>query len=210
MDALPHGNQHGEVQHFGRPWAQTLTGDSGCRARELWTHAPYGEKYLGWGVLPQPPGVWNCMIWANSHRSWGSTGGGRDSIYRKSRGVDCWANAIPRVKRGEMWNICRRPKNTANWGITATIKLRPPVGLGGGNEPLLGQGPCRSGVTERWHQTIEETSRPAGHIFLGFLWDGGSLGSFSTAPPLPQPKDVVEGPPGANTLIPGWLRPGIG
>ena len=46
--------------------------------------------------------------------------------------------------------------------------------------------------------------------FLGVLKAGGSIGSFSTTPLLPEPTDVVAGMSGSSPLIPVSLRPGVG
>ena len=57
---------------------------------------------------------------------------------------------------------------------------------------------------------LEEPSRPTCCIFLGVLWAGGPLGSFTTALTLPQPTYVVSGLSGVNPPIPGLCHTGIG
>ena len=99
--------------------------------------------------------------------------------------------------------------NAANWIIPATINPRAPSGLGGGAEPLPGQGPCCHGVPQRGHWSLEEPTVPTGHRFLGVLQAGGCLGSFLTAPQLPQTTDVVAGPAGTSPPILVGLFPGI-
>ena len=60
------------------------------------------------------------------------------------------------------------------------------------------------------HRLIEETSGPSGHRFIGIIWSGITLGSFSTTNPITQPTFVVAGLPGAHPLILAGVCHGIG
>ena len=149
------------------------------------------------------------MLQGNSQCVRGITGAGHNHVTGESGEVDCWFNMLPWAGCGELQNRCRQQTNAANWSIPATINPRAPVRLGGCIEPLPGQGPSHPGGPQHGHHMFEESSGPTGCIFFGVLWAGGYLGSFLTAPLLPQPTDVVQGPSRAITPIPVWLLPGI-
>ena len=69
-------------------------------------------------------------------------GRGWNNISEESVKVDFRVNALAWDELDELRTRFQRPMNANNWGIPATIKPRSPSRIGGGAEPLPGQGHC--------------------------------------------------------------------
>ena len=145
--------------------------------------------------------AWGTTLYAprqSSPRTDEHRGGGRNRVAGEVIGLDCWVNMFPRDKRSELQTRCLRPTNVANWGIPATINPISPTVIGGGTEPITWQVTYRPGGPQHGHCTLESPLEPTGCRLIGIFRAGGSIGSFSTAPLLPQAIDVEACPSGGN------------